>query len=276
VALAVVPVAVDLVSPAVFSVAVSVVAALPRLQRVSEILTGSALSAVLDLVVDVFHDSLQRCGRWLDRRFRAFEVLNPLAELAHFCRDRGQRLRERIVDLLGIGDHYAFAFAEDDVPGHADHGGVFGNISQDNRTRADAAVFPHGNVAEDFRSSADDYIVFDRGMALAVLLACAAQGHALVESHVVADDRRLADHDAVAVIDEQTASDLRSGMDFNSSEKTRGLRQHASQQERAMIPQPVIQAVKPDRMESGIAQIHFQAGLGRGIVFHHVGHVFAN
>ena len=67
-----------------------------------------------------------------------------------------------------------------------------------------------------------------------------------------------------------------SGMDFNSGEKTRGLRQESSQQKKTMIPQPVIHAIEPDRMQPGVAQKHFQARLGRGIVLHHLGHVFAN
>ena len=45
-------------------------------------------------------------------------------------------------------------------------------------------------------------------MALAVFLAGAAESHSLIESHVVADDRCLADHHAHAVIDEQPAADL--------------------------------------------------------------------
>ncbi len=38
----------------------------------------------------------------------------------------------------------------------------------------------------------------------------------------------------------------------------------------------MIHAVEPDRVQAGVAEKNFQAGLGRGIVLHHVGYVFAN
>ncbi len=153
--------------------------------------------------------------------------------LLHFSRHRRQGFRQGIVDLLGIGDHNALAFAENDVSRHADDGGIFGNIAQHDRTGADAAVFPDGDVAENFRASADDDVVFDRGMPLAVLLAGASQSHALIKSHVIAHDRRLADHDAHAVIDEQPPSNLGSGMNFDSGEQARDLREPSSQQKEA-------------------------------------------
>ena len=44
---------------------------------------------------------------------RAFQLLHPFRQPVHLGRNRGQRLRQRIVDLLGIGDHDALAFAEE-------------------------------------------------------------------------------------------------------------------------------------------------------------------
>ena len=113
-------------------------------------------------------------------------------------------------------------------------------------------------------------------MALAVLLAGAAQSHALVESHVIANAGCFTNHHAQAVIDEQAPPDLGAGMDFNSGKKTRDLREQSRQQEKAMSPKPVIDAIKPDRMQAGVAQENFEARAGRGIVLQHVGHVFAN
>ena len=62
---------------------------------------------------------------------------------------------------------------------------------------------------------------------------------------------------------------LRAGMNFNAGEQARDLRQPARQQEHAVVPQPVIDAVEPDRMQPGIAEQHFQARLGRRIVLDH-------
>ena len=162
------------------------------------------------------------------------------------------------------------------MAGNADDRGILGNIAQHDRTGADAAVLANSDVAENFRAAADHHAVFDRGMPLAVLLAGASESHALIESHIVADDRGLADHDAHAVIDEQAAPNLRAGMNFDSGQQTRNLREPAREQEKRMIPEPVIHAIEPDRMQAGVAEKYFQARLGRGIVLHHVGHVFAN
>ena len=122
-------------------------------------------------------------------RLVPFKLLDAFAEIVHFGRDRSKSFRERIVDLLGIGNHDALAFAEDDVTGHADNGGVVGNIAQHHRTGADTAVLSDRDVAENFRSAADDDAVFDRGMTLAMLFSRASESHALIESHVIANDR---------------------------------------------------------------------------------------
>ena len=57
-------------------------------------------------------------------------------------------------------------------------------------------------------------------MALASLLAGAAQRHALVEHHVVADLGRLADDDAHAVVDEEALADLRAGVNLDAGDQT--------------------------------------------------------
>ena len=53
-------------------------------------------------------------------------------------------------------------------------------------------------------AGADDHVAPQGGMTLALLPAGTAQGYAVVEGAVVADDSGLADHDAHAVIDEET------------------------------------------------------------------------
>ena len=53
-------------------------------------------------------------------------------------------------------------------------------------------------------------------MALAGVLAGAAQGHAVVDGAVVADLRRLAEDDAQAVVHEQALADLRAGVDLDA------------------------------------------------------------
>jgi hypothetical protein len=43
-----------------------------------------------------------------------------------------------------------------------------------------------------------------------------------------------------------------------------------------MIPEPVVHAKEPDGVQARVTKKNFEPGLGRGIVIHHVGHVFAN
>ena len=113
-------------------------------------------------------------------------------------------------------------------------------------------------------------------MPLALLLARTPQSHTLIQSHIFTHDGGLADHDTHAVINEQSASDFCSGMNFDSGQKPRDLRQPSRGKQEAMIPQPVVDAIEPDGMQSRIAEVDFQPGLGRGVAFQHSGDVLAN
>ena len=56
----------------------------------------------------------------------------------------------------------------------------------------------------------------------------AAQGDTLIEGNVVADFRRLADHAAHAVIDEQAAADGGARMDLDPRQHAPDVRQQAA------------------------------------------------
>ena len=53
-------------------------------------------------------------------------------------------------------------------------------------------------------------------MTLADILARTAEGYALIERHVVADDGRFADDHTVAMVDEEPFSDACAGMNLDS------------------------------------------------------------
>ena len=53
-------------------------------------------------------------------------------------------------------------------------------------------------------------------MAIAAVLARAAQGDALQHRHVVVDNRGFADHDAGAVVDHDALAEARRGVDVNA------------------------------------------------------------
>ena len=91
-------------------------------------------------------------------------------------------------------------------------------------------------------------------MALADVLAGAAERHALIEQTVVADLGRLADHDPGAVVNDQTAADLRAGVYFNSGPYFRPLRDRARDKKAAMPVKPVRDAVIDRRVQAVVQQ----------------------
>ena len=113
-------------------------------------------------------------------------------------------------------------------------------------------------------------------MPLPVLLAGSAERHTLIERDVLTDDRRLSDHHAHTMIDEQTPSDLRSRMDFDTGEPARHLRQPARQQKKIVVPQPVVHAIEPHRVQAGVAEINLQVRLRRRIALQHGSNILAN
>src|ERR1035441_1212206 len=98
---------------------------------------------------------------------------------------------------------------------------MLGDISQHDRTSPDSAVSSHGDVAKNFRSSADHHVVFDSGVPLAVLLAGTAESDTLIQSHVVTDDRGFADDHAQPMVNEQPAANCCAGVYFNSGQEAR-------------------------------------------------------
>ena len=69
------------------------------------------------------------------------------------------------------------------------------------------------DIAEDLGAGADQYAAANLGMAIARLLAGAAERHLLQDRHVVLDDRGLADHEAGGMVEENAAPDAHGRMD---------------------------------------------------------------
>ncbi|MDT4845608.1 hypothetical protein FQZ97_796010 [compost metagenome] len=102
-------------------------------------------------------------------------------------------------------------------------------------------------------------------MALALVPAGAAEGHALVEGDVVADLRGLADDDAHAMVDEEAPADLRPRMDLDAGEPAPEVGHQARQPLPAGHPQGMSHAVQPDGMEARITGEHLE-GIARSRV----------
>ncbi len=87
-------------------------------------------------------------------------------------------------------------------------------------------------------------------MPLAGFLAGTAESHALIQRDIVANDGGLADNNAHAVIDEEAAPNLRARMNFNSSNQPGDLRQRAREKAPVVNPQPVMEAIAPERVQA--------------------------
>ena len=162
------------------------------------------------------------------------------------------------------------------MTGDADDCRALLNGAQNNRSSADSGVLADGDVAENLCAITDDDVILNRGMTLDAIGAGAAEGYAGIDRDVIADHRGFADDHTHTVVDEETATNFRAGMDFDSGQEARQLGHPARQEEPTAQPQFVSDAMNPDSVQSGIAKIDFSAGSRRGVVFQHVGDVLAN
>jgi len=122
-----------------------------------------------------------------------------------------------------------------------------------NGASADLNVIADHDVAKNFRSGTDNDSVAESRMALSMLFARAAQSYTLIEEHVVADLRSLADDNAHSVIDEESPSDLRAGVYFDAGEQSRELAYDARQRVPASGVQSMGGTMQQRRVEAGIA-----------------------
>src|SRR3989338_1499065 len=152
-----------------------------------------------------------------------------------------------------------------DAAGPADDSGVLGHVSDDDGVGPDHRVAADGDVPQHFGAGADDDVVADRRVALAALLAGAAQRHPLEEGDVVADDGGLADHDPHPVVDEEAPADHRRGVDLYTGEPPRRRHEEPRQDGYAQPVEPMREAVDDERVEPGIGQQDFDQIAGCGV-----------
>ena len=169
-------------------------------------------------------------------------------------RQRDQRVGERVFDVVRIGDQHALAVAIDDVRGHADDGGVGRHVGEDHGAGADARVFADGDIAEHVGVVADEDAVADGGVALAVAFAGAAQGDALIDGDVAADDRGFADDDAGGVIDEEPTAEQRAGMNIDAGDRSGRSAKERARAAAALRARAGGRCGEPDRPEARIAE----------------------
>ena len=160
-----------------------------------------------------------------------------------------------------------FAVDSDNSSGDADHGGIFGDFSQNNGIGGDSSIIADFDGSQNLGAGTDHHIVAQSGMTLALHDAGAAQGHALVDQAVIADLRGRADDDAGAVVNDQTAADGGGGMNFDTRQPLGDLAQKPGQKLTSMTPQPMADAVTDDGMQAVVKQENFQLRPCRRVVF---------
>ncbi len=120
------------------------------------------------------------------------------------------------IDLL----FQVLAGALHDLAGHTDHHRIRRDGLDHHRVRADPAARTDLDCAQDLCPGADHHVVAQSGVAFTLFEADTAQGDLVIKGDIIADLGSLADHDAHAVVDEETPADHRAGMDLNPGEPT--------------------------------------------------------
>ena len=181
-----------------------------------------------------------------------------------------QLLRDRVgqVDLVEcVRRRRADALAVDlDHAGlHTDHGRVGRHFLQHDGIRTDAAVVAHLKRAEHLGAGRNQHIVANGRVALAGIVARAAERHAVVDRAVVTDLGGFADHDAHAVVDEQAAADGRARVDLDAGQVARKLGKPARKEKTIVLVEPVRLPVQDERMEALVKQKDLKCGARSGI-----------
>ena len=116
--------------------------------------------------------------------------------------------------------------------------------------------------------------IFKGRMPLALVPAGSTQRHALIESDIIADLGCLADHDAHAVIDKETTTDLCARMNLDPGQPTAERRHQTPQPFPAHPPAGMRDTVQPDGMQAWIASQHLKGIARRRITMEYALNVF--
>ena len=192
---------------------------------------------------------------------RLLELFYPRAQLVYLvAHGVGQTLLVEVFDL--------FALQPDHPARHAHDRAVRRHVFEHHAAGAYLAVVPYRDRAQHLCARADHHVVLDRRMALARLLAGAAQRHALVDDDVGADLGRLADHHTDAVVDEHSAGDVRRRVNVHARLAPRARRDQLREPLAAVRVEPMREAVAVQRLEAAVRPKHLPLAARRRVVAH--------
>lgn len=170
----------------------------------------------------------------------------------------------------------AASVAFDDAPRHAHDGAVGRHVFDHHGVAADLDVIADGDISQHLGTGAHSDVVAQRGVALARLIAGSAQGDALVEGAIVADDGGLANDDAHGMVDEEVPADMRGGVNFDTGYMAGYLRHDTREAFAAVVPQPVLGHMIPFCVKAGIGEKDDKAVLRSGVFPLNGGDILAN
>lgn len=94
-----------------------------------------------------------------------------------------------------------------------------------------------------------------------------AERYSVINHHVLADLCGLTDHHPHAVVDEESAADGGTGMDFDSGKEPGQLGDQArGKTERRILPQPVRHTVGPNGVQAGVCEKVLKRASSRRVV----------
>ena len=113
---------------------------------------------------------------------------------------------------------------------------------------ADLGPLPYFDGAQDLGAGADQHAAANLGVAVAALLAGAAERHFLQDGYFVLDHRRLADDEAGAVIDHDAGTELGGGVDIDREHFGDAALQVVRRMSAVLPPEPVADAIGLQRL----------------------------
>src|SRR3989442_10315715 len=145
-----------------------------------------------------------------------------------------------------------------------------------NRACADLDVVANADAAQHLRAGSNNHAISQSGVPLALLVARAAERHALIKEEIVADLGSLADDHAGTVVDKEPAADARARMNLDPGEEPRRLRDHTRDEGYVGLVQSVREPVEQYGVKTRVTEENFEDTFGGGVFTKNRFHLLSN
>src|SRR5262249_50614916 len=138
----------------------------------------------------------------------------------------------------------------DDPGGNAGDRGIVGDRFEHDRSGRNARTVTNLDIAEDLRTSTDQYPAANFRVAIACLLTRATEGHVLQDRGVILDHCGLAHDQPGGMIKENSASDAHGRMDIGLKRRRGSALEIIGKILTPSAPQPMRQPMRLDRVKT--------------------------